>query len=127
MNLIQNQVNKQAKDQDHYLILRTTLELIFVNLSLENFNLDNNFSSRSNRIRPDGKFLCKDIVHQFGMEVDVLEVSKSNSSLNKKERDRIKLILAMLMFGAYLHYNFDSQYMTNSIQTLIEEIGFITL
>ncbi|CAG8846507.1 34267_t:CDS:2, partial [Gigaspora margarita] len=101
--------------------------LTFVNLSSENFNLDDNFSSRSNGIRPDGKFLCKDIVHQFGMEVGVLEVSKSNSSLNKKERDRIKLILAMLMSGAHLRYNFDSQYMTNSIQTLIEEIGFITL
>ncbi|CAG8489265.1 3683_t:CDS:1, partial [Dentiscutata erythropus] len=33
----------------------------------------------------------------------------------------------MLMSGAYLHYNFDSEYMTNSIQTLIEEIRFITL
>ena len=96
-------------------------------MSAENFNLDNNYSSRSNGIRPDGKFLCKDIVHQFGMEVGVLEVSKSNSSLNKKERDWIKLILAMLMSRAYLRYNFDSQYMTNSIQTLIEEIEFITL
>ncbi|CAG8708526.1 7457_t:CDS:2, partial [Cetraspora pellucida] len=62
-------------------------ELTFVNLSAKNFNLDNNYSSRSNGIHPDDKFICKDIVHQFGMEVDVLEVSKSKSSSDKKERD----------------------------------------
>ncbi|CAG8810497.1 16623_t:CDS:2, partial [Cetraspora pellucida] len=78
-------------------------ELTFVNLSVKNFNLDNNYSSRSNGIRTDGKFICKDIVHQFGMEVDVLEVR------------------------AYVYYNFDSQYMTQSFQILLEEIRYITL
>ncbi|CAG8775625.1 2432_t:CDS:2, partial [Gigaspora margarita] len=93
-------------------------KLTFVNLSTENFNLDNN--SRSNRIHPDSKFLCKDIAHQFGIEVGVLEVSKSNSSSDKKERDRVKHILAMLISGAYVRHNFDSQYMIQSIQTLLE-------
>ncbi|CAG8817102.1 21931_t:CDS:2 [Cetraspora pellucida] len=76
-------------------------ELTFVNLSVENFNLNNNYSSRSNGICPDSKFICKDIVHQFGMKVGVLE--------------------------GYIHHNFDSQYMTQSFQILLEGIGYITL
>ncbi|CAG8852587.1 23941_t:CDS:2, partial [Gigaspora margarita] len=76
-------------------------KLTFVNLSTENFNLDNN--NKSNRIHPDGKFLCKNIAHQFGMEVGVLEVR------------------------AYVRHNFDSQYIIQSILTLLEGIRFVTL
>ncbi|CAG8793899.1 3821_t:CDS:1, partial [Racocetra persica] len=65
--------------------------------------------------------------HQFGMKVDILEVNKSKSSSDKKERDRVKLILSMLILGAYIHHNFDSQYITQSIQILLERIRYITL
>ncbi|CAG8815561.1 30228_t:CDS:2 [Gigaspora margarita] len=64
----------------------------------------------------------------FSKAIGSLESSKPvNSSFNKKKSNKAKLILAMLMSGAHIRNDFDPSYMFQSIQKLLEEIGYITL
>ncbi|CAG8818012.1 23549_t:CDS:1, partial [Dentiscutata erythropus] len=99
-------------------------ELVFVNLNANYFSK----ASNTNEIRPDGQLICESIFPRFKIEVGSLKSSKPvNSSFNKKQSDKAKLILAMLMFGAHVRNNFDPSYMTQSIQKLLKEIGYMTL
>ncbi|CAG8593925.1 27316_t:CDS:2 [Gigaspora margarita] len=100
-------------------------ELVFVNLNADHFSKAGNTNSG---IRPDGQLICESIFPRFYMEVGSLESSKPvNSSFNKKKSDKAKLILAMLMSGAHIRKDFDPSYMSQSIQKLLEKIGYITL
>ncbi|CAG8824041.1 2109_t:CDS:2, partial [Dentiscutata erythropus] len=97
---------------------------LFVNRNADHFSK----ASNTNGIRPDGQLICESIFSRFKMEVGSLESSKLvNSLFNKKQSDKAKLILAMLMSGAHVCNNFDPSYMTQSIQKLLEEIGYVTL
>ncbi|CAG8760993.1 40138_t:CDS:2 [Gigaspora margarita] len=100
-------------------------ELVFVNLNADHFSKAGNTNSG---IRPDGQLICESIFPRFCMEVGSLESSKpANSSFNKKKSDKAKLTLAMLMFGAHVRNDFDPLYMSQSIQKLLKEIGYVTL
>ncbi|CAG8620032.1 32559_t:CDS:2, partial [Racocetra persica] len=77
-------------------------ELVFVNLNADHFSMN--------------------------MEIGSLESSKPvNSSINKKNSDKAKLILAMLMSGTHVRNDFDPSYMSQSIQKLLEKIEYVTL
>ncbi|CAG8532893.1 21410_t:CDS:1, partial [Racocetra persica] len=100
-------------------------ELVFVNLNADYFSKARNTNSR---ICPDGQLIYESIFPRFKMEVGSLELSKLvNSSFNKKQSDKAKLILAMLISGAHVRNDFDPSYITQSIQKLLEEIGYVTL
>ncbi|CAG8627734.1 7943_t:CDS:2, partial [Gigaspora rosea] len=100
-------------------------EFVFVNFNAEHFSKTD---STSSGIRPDGQLICESIFPGFKMEVGSLESSKPvNSSFNKKQSDKAKLILAMLMSGAHIRNDFNPSYMSKSIQELLEKIGYVTL
>ncbi|CAG8572843.1 9468_t:CDS:1 [Dentiscutata heterogama] len=100
-------------------------DLIFINISADDFSNETSRSSLS--VRPDGQFMCSSLKYGFKMEVGALESSRPlNSPTKKKQSDGLKLIMTMLMAGARVRENFNPKYMSHTIQGL-NKIEYVTL